>query len=158
LAATTLPPADERKFAAIRARDANSFAALSGACLAAGLAAAWLDPRQPARTGRAEVVLWEGDVRRSHEHDELARLVREFQPAPTLVLLNFPRREDQRRALAAGAVELIAKPFFVADLIQRIHAALGSRRESTSSTPSLRETFGVRLNIEELQSEGHARS
>jgi CheY-like chemotaxis protein len=129
LAATTMPATEDRPLAAIRARGGVSFSTLAETCRAAGFAAVWLDPQQMARIGRTDLVLWEGDVRHAHELDELERLARELHPAPTLALVSFPRREDRRLALAAGAVDLIAKPFLVADLVRRMHLALQLRIE-----------------------------
>jgi hypothetical protein len=129
LAVAMLSDVGDRALAAIRARGGVSFSALAEACRAAGFAAVWLNPRQAARIGRADLVLWEGDVRRPHEWDELAQLARQFHPAPALALVNFPRREDWRLAFAAGAVDVIAKPFLVAELVRRMQWALESREK-----------------------------
>jgi DNA-binding NarL/FixJ family response regulator len=44
---------------------------------------------------------------------------------PVIALLNFPRIEDQRRALAAGAAAVLSKPLLIADLEWRLDQLIG---------------------------------
>jgi hypothetical protein len=119
LAASSLSEAESRELVAVRALDASSYAALAHALKVAGFTSVWLDPRQPSRI-RPTALLWEGDVRNSAEREELSWLAAAFRPAPAIVLASFPRPEDRRLALAAGAVDVISKPFLAADLAPRL--------------------------------------
>ena len=47
---------------------------------------------------------------------DLNRLVATLHPAPVIALLAFPRVEDHRRALSAGAAAVLSKPLAVDDL------------------------------------------
>ncbi len=114
---------EKHALVAIRAMGPASFGSLADACRAAGYAAAWLSPAQPGRIIGATALVWEGDVRRSDEWTELQRLARIVYPAPTVAVLNFPRPEDRCRAIAAGAVDILAKPFELADLIALLRLA-----------------------------------
>ena len=61
------------------------------------------------------------------ECEALRRMVLAVRPVPVIVLLSFPRIEDQRRALTAGTFAAISKPLLVEDLMDEINA--GSHSE-----------------------------
>lgn len=123
LAITTPPSPGRHALVAVRAQGPASFGALADACKAIGYAAVWLLPSQPGRVQGASWLLWEGDVRSPEGYDELRRLATSLHPAPTIALLNFPRDADRQRALEAGAVHILAKPFLVSDLSATLHLA-----------------------------------
>jgi hypothetical protein len=126
---------DRPQLIAIRAENAASYGALAAAMQAAGHAAVWISSSQPARVRGAAALLWEGNVRSDAEVAELSRLARAVHPAPTLALLNFPRVTDRRLALAAGACDILAKPFMLTDLFQSLQdAPAPSDREKPSGT------------------------
>jgi hypothetical protein len=133
LTAAVSPVTNDRALIAIRALNAASFSSLAAACQSCGYAAVWLDPQQPMRAHAATALLWEGDVRRDAACAELSRLASALRPATTIALVNFPRREDQRRALAAGAVEMMGKPFLLADLMRLLHRGHHALRGEASS-------------------------
>lgn len=55
---------------------------------------------------------------------ELARLVAQLQPAPVLVLLDFPRPADRDRALSHGAAAVLSKPLLLEDLLWHLGATV----------------------------------
>jgi CheY-like chemotaxis protein len=57
------------------------------------------------------------------ESADLKQLAAALTPAPVIALLAFPRAEDYRRALSAGAVAVLSKPLAVEDLFWQIDAA-----------------------------------
>jgi hypothetical protein len=122
LAASRICEPAERELIAIRALGAASYAALADALQVAGFASVWLDPRQPLRS-RPAGLLWEGDMSVPGACEELSRLAAMFRPAPTLVLGSFLRPEDFRRATAAGALDVIGKPFLISELMLRLKGA-----------------------------------
>lgn len=58
----------------------------------------------------------------SEEESELRLLAAATHPAPIVVLLQFPRRDDLERALAAGAATVRAKPVLVDELLAEFAA------------------------------------
>jgi CheY-like chemotaxis protein len=125
LAASEFAEAESRQLIAVRARTASSYAPLADVLQSAGYVCLWLDSRQPLRA-RPAALLWEGDLRVPDQRGELSRLAAALRPAPTIVLASFLRGEDRRLAIAAGAVDIMSKPFLVSDLIRRLRAALDS--------------------------------
>jgi DNA-binding NarL/FixJ family response regulator len=62
------------------------------------------------------------------ELDQLRNLVEALSDTPIIVLLDFPRIEDHRRAIAAGATAVLSKPVYLDDLfwqLERVSATAG---------------------------------
>jgi CheY-like chemotaxis protein len=125
LAASAAPQPRTRELVAICPLGAASYSSLADALQAAGFAAVWIDPRQPFRA-RPAALVWEGELRMPGRREELASLCEAFRPAPAIVLASFLRREDLRLARAAGAADVVGKPYVVADLVRRLRMAIES--------------------------------
>jgi hypothetical protein len=72
----------------------------------------------------AHLVIWDGIQCDAAEADALRRLAAAVHPAPILALLDFPRVDGLRRAIAAGAAGVVAKPFLWDELLRRIEDCL----------------------------------
>jgi hypothetical protein len=95
---------------------------LSAACRGRGFVA--LSQRELAFArveGAAAGVFDAGDLS-DDESGTLRRFVAALRPAPVVALLSFPRIEDHRRALSAGATAALSKPLMVDDLLVAIEA------------------------------------
>jgi FixJ family two-component response regulator len=55
------------------------------------------------------------------------RLVAGGKTIPTILLTAYPNRQDRKRALGAGVICYLAKPYNQDDLLACIRSALGSR-------------------------------
>ena len=64
---------------------------------------------------------------------ELMRQVRELSELPVIFISAYRRDETIATALEAGAADYIVKPFSPTELVARVRAALGRRRERGSS-------------------------
>ncbi len=101
---------------------------LSSACRARGHSTVWLRPPRPARVEGAVAVLFDGTDCRAEEWVALKDLTTAVSPlpgapnVPIIALLDFPRIEDQRRALSAGAAAVLSKPLLVDDLFWQLDA------------------------------------
>jgi len=117
---------------------------LSSACRERGYSTVWLRPPRPALVEGAAAVLFDGTDCRGEEWAALKNLATSVNPSPDaptvpiIALLDFPRIEDQRHALSAGATAVLSKPLLVADLFwQLAHATydLGSNPVGFSVSP-----------------------
>lgn len=116
------PTAAPGRLIAICTHNASSFATLAAACRTGGWGAAWLDMVRPYLVRNASAVIWEGELDRAGHLESLARIARVMQPAPTIAVVGFPRYAETTAAYQAGAVGLIAKPFFITDLVSTIRS------------------------------------
>lgn len=110
---------------------------LSAACRAAGYSTVWLHPRLPTRVHGVKAAIFDAAelteagcrnvvdrtrrVRKPHTpcaaYVRLRDLVAQLAPAPVVVLLDFPRIEDQRLAAECGAAAVLGKPVPVNELL-----------------------------------------
>jgi hypothetical protein len=98
---------------------------LSAACRACGHATAWLrGPRWSRVEGAAAGVFDAADLAEEDERD-LRKLCAMLAPAPVIALANFPRVEDRRRMLAAGAAAVLSKPVATEDLLWQLDRVMG---------------------------------
>lgn len=116
LLAAEAPTPDRQGLIAVYAWRFETADWLSAACRLLGCSTVWLRPPRPARVEGATAVIFDGSDCRAEEVDELRRLADTLGPAPIIALLDFPRIEDRRRALSAGASTVISKPLQLDDL------------------------------------------
>ncbi len=107
----------------IDSQDHETFAALSAAISPYGWSAIW----QPRGRHRATAVgtsvgIWDGGQFDPPEVEHLAEFCRRMrgQDAPVVALLDFPREEHFHQATEIGAHAVLAKPYFVDDLLWAI--------------------------------------
>ena len=102
---------------------------LSAACRRLGLAT--LRQRTPSAdrvTGAAAAIFDASDLSED-ECSDLKQLAAALKPAPVIALLAFPRAEDYRRALSAGAAAVLSKPLAVEDLFWQIDAVAAAGQQ-----------------------------
>lgn len=106
---------------------AAMFDTLAEAVAAGGFRAAWQPPLHPLQVRGADVCLWDGWP---VEPLETYTSPSPEGPAAHVLLLDFPREHDRRRALSLGAAEIVSRPFQLPELWATIDAADQSRRET----------------------------
>lgn len=121
---------------AIQAANFDMADLLAQACATAGYATVRLHPPGKALAAGVTAAIFDGVECRHEEVAALGRLADEINGAPIVALFDFPRWEDRRRALAAGATSVVGKPLLVADLIWRLEEA--HQRASASAGRSAR--------------------
>jgi DNA-binding NarL/FixJ family response regulator len=89
---------------------------LSAACRSRGFATVWQRPPAAARVEGALAAIVDVADFSPERCDDLNRLAATLHPTPVIALLAFPRIEDHRRALSAGAAAVVSKPLGVDDL------------------------------------------
>jgi CheY-like chemotaxis protein len=72
----------------------------------------------------AAAAIFDGSQGRGEELGELEHLAAGLRPAPIVALLDFPRIEDHRRAMAAGAAAVLSKPLQLEDLLWQLDRLL----------------------------------
>ncbi|MGA2621767.1 MAG: hypothetical protein ABSF26_29550 [Thermoguttaceae bacterium] len=120
LAAAERRPPPRRGLIAIFTPRADMEAFLAAACRSCGYATVWLPPGQSVGVRGATAAIYDGCELRAVELDDLRRLAANLAPTPILAILHFPRPDDYRLALAAGAAALLAKPLHVDDLLEQL--------------------------------------
>ncbi len=89
---------------------------LAAACQSRRFSAVW----QPAGTSiRVRGTAWgifDATDLGPGERDALEKMAARLRPAPVVALMSFPRVEDRKRALSAGAAAVLSKPLLAEDL------------------------------------------
>ena len=95
----------------------------------------FIDPEAGNQAGRfyravegAVAAIFDATDLSAGEYDDLRHLTTALHPAPVIALLAFPRSEDHRRALSAGAAAVVSKPLAVDDLFWELNAATSNGR------------------------------
>ncbi len=132
LAAAQRRPPQRRGLVAISTPRADMEAFLAAACRSCGYATVWLPPGQSVGVHGATAAIYDGCELRAAELDDLRRLAATLAPTPILAILHFPRPDDHRCALAAGAAAVLAKPLHVDDLLGQLDEI--QRDEATQSS------------------------
>jgi len=97
---------------------------LSAACRSIGCSTVWLRPPRAARVEGATAAMFDGSGLQGDNRDELAHLCTTLRPAPVIAIVDFPRIEDHRRAMDAGAAAVVSKPLHVEDLFWELDRVL----------------------------------
>jgi hypothetical protein len=97
---------------------------LADACRQRGYATVWVRPGESVRPGGARAAIFDGADADAVEADQLRGLAESLEPAPVVALLDFPRIEDQARAVRAGAAAVLSKPLLLEDLFWQLDRLL----------------------------------
>ena len=100
---------------------------LSAACRSLGLATVWQRSLTGACVEGALAAIFDAADVGEETCNGLDRLAQTLHPAPVIAMLAFPRAEDRRRVLAAGAAAVISKPLVVEDLFWELDRVCGTR-------------------------------
>jgi hypothetical protein len=104
----------------IAARRHESFDWLSAACRQQGYATLWLrEPHYPLVEGFSAILI-EGTDFQAAELDALRQIAERYPQTRRIAIMDFPRIEDRRRLLQAGAAAVFSKPVNVEDLFEDV--------------------------------------
>ncbi|MGD0517939.1 MAG: hypothetical protein ABSA26_10430 [Thermoguttaceae bacterium] len=98
---------------------------LSTACRTCGYSTVRLRPAHYTLIEGAAAAVFDASDLRGEELDQLRRLTGALGHTPVIALLGFPRIEDERRALAAGAAAVLSKPLYLDDLLWQLEQVVG---------------------------------
>jgi hypothetical protein len=107
----------------IAARRFESIDWLSAACRQHGYATLWLRGPHYPRVEGLSAILFDGTDFGESEVETLRQIAERYPHARRIAIMDFPRIEDRRRLLQAGAVAVVSKPLNVEDLMD---SGLGS--------------------------------
>ena len=99
---------------------------LAAACRKRGFTAEWLRPHRAPPSRDTAAVMFDAGAWLEDEIDPLAELAAAVDPAPVVVLTEFPRIDEFRRALAAGAKAVCSKPLLIEDLFWHVEQVLSN--------------------------------
>jgi AmiR/NasT family two-component response regulator len=125
-----------RGLIAIHARTFRDYRALADACAQAGYSTAWCSPAQPLHASGFAAVIVDGIAADDVTAARIGSVVRQVQPVPVVMLLDYVRRQDYDRAVAAGAAAVIAKPMLTFDLLWHLDDLISgpNRKHDTGTT------------------------
>ena len=106
---------------------------LSEACRTCGYSTVWLRPSNYTHVEGAVAAIFDGSDLDGEELDQLRRFTHALGHTPVIALLDFPRIEDERRAIAAGAAAVLSKPLNIDDLFWQLDEAVGGSQEGYAS-------------------------
>jgi DNA-binding NarL/FixJ family response regulator len=89
---------------------------LAAACQSRGFSAVWQPAGTSIRVRGAAWGIFDATDLGPGERDALEKMAARLRPAPVVVLMSFPRVEDRKRALSAGAAAVLSKPLLAEDL------------------------------------------
>jgi CheY-like chemotaxis protein len=104
---------------------------LCDVCARRGYATIWIDPRQTLQLEGVAAVVWDAT---GDQWSECAAVAEEFPTAPLMALIDFPRSDEIRRTLDAGAAAVLSTPFHIEDVQHTLTTMLS--REVDASEPS----------------------
>ena len=111
----------------IATRRYASFDWLSAACRQQGYATLWLNGPHYPLAGGFSAILIEGTDFQAAEFDALRQIAKRYPQARRIAIMDFPRIEDRRRLLEAGAAAVFSKPINIADLVEEIEISTSGR-------------------------------
>ena len=107
---------------AVRSRSREMADWLSAACRSRGFVTLWQRDLALARVEGATAGVFDVGDFSDDDRESLHCFAAALRPAPVVALLSFPRIEDHRRALSAGATAVLSKPLMVEDLLESLCA------------------------------------
>ena len=102
---------------AIHAPTFLDYRAISEACGQVGYSTAWCSPAQPLHASGFAAAIFDGVAADGPTLGLIGKVVQQLQPAPVVALLDYVRRQDFDRAMAAGVAAVLAKPLLTYDLL-----------------------------------------
>ena len=102
---------------AIHAPTFLDYRAISEACGQVGYSTAWCSPAQPLHASGFAAAIYDGIAADGPTLRSIGDVVQQLQPKPVVALLDYVRRQDFDRAMAAGVAAVVAKPLLTHDLL-----------------------------------------
>ncbi|MCE5302119.1 MAG: hypothetical protein LLF97_03300 [Planctomycetaceae bacterium] len=115
---TPIRPTDSRGLVLIRSNLPEMAEWLSAMCRRQGFATVRQCDSVSMSAEGVRAAIFDADRFDTQSCAKLKRLTAALRPSPVLALTTFPREEDRRKALEAGAAAVLSKPFLLDDLLE----------------------------------------
>ncbi|HAA72875.1 MAG TPA: hypothetical protein DCE55_27295 [Planctomycetaceae bacterium] len=112
------------------------FETLADACQARGLATVWLvepglaDP-DTVHYADLSAILCNGGTSHRQDVHRVTHLAQKFPGLPIIAVVGYPRLDDQQRLLAAGACQMVSKPYLLDELLTALEKSTGIFQDGT---------------------------
>lgn len=120
LTTTESDPRTKNGLVLIRSHSTEMWAWLAEACQSGGFAAVWQREAQEIIAEGVTAAIFDATDLGPAECEELRRMSAALHPSPVIVLLSFPRIDQEQLARAAGAAAAFSKPIRVESLLDAV--------------------------------------
>ena len=110
---------------AIHARTFRDYHAIRDACGQVGYSTVWCSPAQSPHASGFAAAIFDGIAADGPTLGSIGDVVQQLRPAPVVALLDYVRRQDFDRAMAAGVAAVLAKPLLTHDLLWHLDDLIG---------------------------------
>ncbi len=111
---------------AVHARTARDYQAIGIPCAEVGYATHWVLPDNPTHATGVTAAIVDGVAAAGPTLHRLNDVVKRIAPSPVIAVLDYVRRQDYERALAAGIAAVVAKPLLMYDVLWHLDDLLGT--------------------------------
>ena len=120
---------------AVHARTLRDYRAIGVPCADVGYATHWVLPDGPTYAAGVIAAIVDGVAVAGPTLDRLEDVVKRTAPAPVIAVLDFVRRQDYERAMAAGVAAVVAKPLLMYDVLWHLNDLLGPQIDAAGEKP-----------------------
>lgn len=106
---------------AVRSYSYDMAEMLCDVCSRHGYATIWIDPRRTLQLEGVGAVVWDAT---GDQWTECSAVAAEFPATPLLALIDFPRSDEIRQTLAAGAAAVLSTPLLLDDFFHQLDSLL----------------------------------
>ena len=121
----------QSEFIGISALSLIDFETMADACQTRGWSTVWLTDPHTTHCGDLSAILFNGGTSHRQDLRRVKQLAHQFPGLPLVAVVGYPRLDDQQRLLAAGACQMVSKPYLLDELL----TALGDSMEVFQDTP-----------------------
>ena len=101
------------------------FETLADACQASGFATVWLAEPNTIHREDLSAILCNGGTSHRQDLHRIKHLAHQFPGLPLVAVVGYPRFDDHQRLLAAGACQMVSKPYLLDELLTALAESTG---------------------------------
>lgn len=112
------------------------FETMADACQTSGWATVWLTDPNTTHCGNLSAILFNGGTSHRQDLRRIKQLAYQFPGLPLVAVVGYPRLDDLQRLLAAGACQIVSKPYLLDELLTALGESTGVFQDTPLSAQS----------------------